>query len=255
MRLSMGTSRSTPCSTACAPRGEEGVRHSAADQDLVHARQKAVDNAELVGDLRAAEHDRIGRLGRREKALEHTHLVGHQPARRRRQDLSEVVDARLLAVHDAEAVGHHHIGELRELLGEGPPLGIVLARLTGVEAKVLEHGDLTVLERRNGLLRGGADGVGREGDRRSEKLAQAGGDGSQRVRGIGLALRPAEVRARDDLRAGLEQRGDRRKRGADPAVVCDGAVGQRHVEVAAHEYALAREIAQRIQGTESHGYT
>ena len=46
-----------------------------------------------------------------------------------RQPLGHVVDRRLLAVHDAEAVGHERVGERGELVGERPALGVVLAGL------------------------------------------------------------------------------------------------------------------------------
>ena len=38
---------------------EEREDHAAADQQLVGLGQQVVDDAELVGDLRAAEHDRV----------------------------------------------------------------------------------------------------------------------------------------------------------------------------------------------------
>ena len=45
------------------------------------------------------------------------------------QRLLELVDARLLAVHDAEAVGDDGVGERRELAGERGALGLVLRGL------------------------------------------------------------------------------------------------------------------------------
>ena len=58
-----------------------------------------------------------------------------------------------------------------------------------------------------------------------------------------LALRPPEVRAEDELRrVALEQELERRQRRADPRVVGDAAVLERHVEVDADEDALARDV-------------
>ena len=61
--------------------------------------------AELVGDLRPAEHHRVGPLGRAGQLLEHLDLGGHQRARVVRQQRGDVVHRGLLAVHHAEAVG------------------------------------------------------------------------------------------------------------------------------------------------------
>ena len=49
----------------------------------------------------------------------------HQAAGGVRQPLRHVVDARLLTVHHAEAVGHVRVGEGSELGGEGPALRVV----------------------------------------------------------------------------------------------------------------------------------
>ena len=76
-----------------------------------------------------------------------------------RQQLRELVDAGLLAVHDAEAVGHERVAERGELLGEGLALRLVLRGLPRVEPEVLEQGDVAVLQPVDGVLRAGADGV------------------------------------------------------------------------------------------------
>ena len=55
--------------------------------------------------------------------------VEHQPAGGVRQPLGDVVDAGLLAVHDAEAVADERVGERGQLVGERAALGVVLAGL------------------------------------------------------------------------------------------------------------------------------
>ena len=85
--------------------------------------------AELVGDLRAAEHDDVGPLGVLGEPAQHVDLGRDQAAHRVRQPLRDVVHAGLLAVHDPEAVGDEGVGERRELVGEGAALGVVLAGL------------------------------------------------------------------------------------------------------------------------------
>ena len=86
-----------------------------------------------------------------------------------------------------------------------------------------------------------ADGVGREGDLGAEQLAEARGGGGQREGRVRGALGAAQVRGDDDPRAGFGERGDRRPDCADAAVVGDRGAVQRHVEVGADEYPLARD--------------
>ena len=129
-----------------ALRLEEGEDHPAADQQRVGLAEQVVDHAELVGDLRAAEHDDVGPLGVLGEPLHHLELGGDQAAHGVRQPLRDVVDRRLLAVHDPEAVGDERVGERGQLVGERAALGVVLAGLAGVEPDVLQHGDLAVGE-------------------------------------------------------------------------------------------------------------
>ena len=75
---------------------------------------------------------------------QHVDLGRDQAAHRVRQPLRDVVDRRLLAVHDAEAVGDEGVGERGELVGERAALGVVLAGLARVEPDVLQHRDLAV---------------------------------------------------------------------------------------------------------------
>jgi hypothetical protein len=124
-------------------------------------------------------------------------------------------------------------------------LGLVLGLLGRLVAHVLQQRDLAVGQGRHGGLRGLADDVAGQLHVDAEQLAEAGGDGSQRVLGVDLALGAAEVGHDDDAGAGVAQRGQRRERGADAAVVGDVLLSvQRDVEVAADEDPLAREIAE-----------
>ena len=74
--------------------------------EAVGLRREVLDDGQLVRHLRAAEHHRVGPLGRAGQLLEHLDLGGHQRARVVRQQRRDVVHRGLLAVHDAEAVGH-----------------------------------------------------------------------------------------------------------------------------------------------------
>ena len=148
-------------------------------------------------------------------------------------------------MHDPEAVGDERVGETGELVGERAAHVVVLARLAVVEADVLEHGDLPVLERLDGGVRALADGVGRERDLLPEQLTEALGNRLQRVRRVRRPVGPAEVRDHEDARAGVGELPDRGDAGPDPAVVGDPAATfwsvQRHVEVRPDEHPLAAD--------------
>jgi hypothetical protein len=207
-----------------------------------------VDDAELVGDLGAAQDHDIGPLGVAREPLHHVELGGDQAPHGVREPLRDVVDRRVLAVHRAEAVGHVCVGKLGELVRELTPLGVVLAGLAGVEADVLEHGDLPVLEAPDGLAGRVAHGVGGERDVEAEQLAEAYGDRPQRVAVLRLALRPAQVRGHDHPGAGLGQGLDGRDAGPDPAVVGDLRAVQGHVEVRPDQDPFSRDALQELWG-------
>ena len=147
--------------------------------------------------------------------LQDADLGGDQVAGGVRQPGREVEHRGVLAVHGAEAVADVHVGELGELVGEGAALGVVLGGLAGVEAEVLEDGDLAVGEARDDGLGGLADGVGREGDLGAEQFAEPRGGRGERERRVRGALGAAQVRGDDDARARLGELGDRsaRRRG------------------------------------------
>ena len=213
-----------------ALRLEEREDHAAADQELVGLLEQVVDDAELVGDLRAAEDDDVGTLRIDGEPSQHVDLLGDQVAHRRGQPQRDVVDRRLLAVHDAEPVGDERVGQLRELVGERAAHVVVLAGLTLVEADVLEHGDLAVLECLDGGSGALADGVGRERDVLAEQLTEALGHRLEGVRRLRRALGPPEVGDHDDPGSRVGQPLDRGRAGADPAVIgdrCDPRPGER----------------------------
>ncbi len=168
-----------------ALRREEGEQHAAADEQTVDPRQQVRDDAELVGHLGAAEHDRVRALRVLGEAVQHVELGLDQQSRRGRQDLGELVDAGLLAVHDAEAVGDERVAEGRELLREGAALGVVLRGLSRVEPQVLQHEHAAGLQGGDGLLRRRADRVRRERDRLAEQLASRVATGARLYCGSG----------------------------------------------------------------------
>ena len=148
------------------------------------------------------------------------------------------------AVRGAERVVHVRLAERGQLLAER---GIVLL-LALVEAQVLHHQHVAVAQRRG--LRAGvvAHRVGGEHHGLAHKLGELLGGGTQRERLLeALAGRTAEMAHEDDARAVVDELLDGGQRRADARVVGDGAVLHRHVEVDAHEHALAARV-QLVDG-------
>ncbi len=121
-----------------ALRAEEREAHRAADQHAVGELEEAVDHADLVGHLRAAEHrdERARRV--LEDLAERLDLALEQPAGGAREQVRDALGARVRAVRGAERVVDVDVGELGERACE---LRVVLG-LAGLEADVLEHQDL-----------------------------------------------------------------------------------------------------------------
>ena len=237
-----------------ALRREEGEHHAAADEEPVDARQEVLDDAELVADLGSAEDDRVRALGVLGEAVEDLDLLLDEEAGRGRQDLGELVDARLLAVHDAEAVRHERVAEFGELRGERAALRLVLRRLARVEPQVLDDRDVAVLEGRRRpraadsptVSRANATGLPSSSESRwatGSRLYFGSGAPSGRPR-----CEQTTTRAPWLMRA-LSVGRDARTR---PSSVMT-AVLQGDVEVTADDDALACERTQRIEGAQSHG--
>ena len=180
-----------------------------------------------------------------------------------RQPLRHVVDAGVLAVHGTEAVAHVVIAEQRELAGELAAGRVILAGLGGLEADVLQQGDVAVGEL--GHDPGGVrpDHVGGEGDGPAEQLAEPRcdrpqGRAARGPLGIVRALGPAQVRHDDHPGPAVDQLLDRRQARPDPAVVGDARllrIGQvqRHVQVSPQQYPAAadREVLDALHRYDS----
>jgi hypothetical protein len=106
-------------------------------------------------------------------------------------------------VHDAEAVGDESVAERGELLGEGATLGVVLRGLPGVEAQVLDDGDVAVLEGAP-VLRG-LPTVSRANATGLPSSSEALSDRLEAVLRVGRAVGATEVGARDDARALVDE--------------------------------------------------
>ena len=100
-----------------------------------------------------------------------------------------------------------------------------------------------------GLERGGslssslAVGIGDEGDVQTGELGELLGNGSERERRLrAVALGAAEVAHEDDLGVVVNEVLDGGDGGLDARGIAHDAIGHRHVEVHAHEDALAVDI-------------
>ena len=223
---------------------EEGEHHAAADEQLVGLAEQVVDDAELVGDLRAAEDHDVGPRGVDGQPAQHVDLGGHQAAHRGRQPQRHVVHGGLLAVHHPEPVGDERVGQVGQLPGERRPDLVVLAGLAAVEADVLQHRDLAVLEPGHRLVGALPHRVGGEGDVLAEQLTEPLGHRPQGVLRVGRAVGTAQVGDHDDAGALVGERLDRRHAGLDPPLVGDRAPVERDVQVRADQDPLAPDVAQ-----------
>ncbi len=140
----------------------------------------------------------------------------------------------------AEGVVHVDIDLAGQLSGEvHVPLLLAL-----VEAHIFQHQHLARLQGLLLRLHLSADAVGgHEHLVIGQQLLQALGGGCQAELGLGAALGPAQVRGQHQRRAVLQQIADGRHGALDAGVVGDVALAvQRHVEVHAHEDALALHV-------------
>ena len=206
----------------------------------------------LSDDLGAAEHDGIRALGVLGEALEHVDLGATQSADGVRQQAGDVVDRRLLAVHDAEAVGDEDVGERGERVGELGPLLVGLGGLARVEPEVLQQDDVT--RRPAAATAAWADSptvsVAKATSRPSSSPSRFATGASEYLSSGAPLGRPrwAQTTTR---RARLGEGLDRRDGRLDAAVVGDRLPVQRDVEVGPDEYPLAAQVAVRQEVGES----
>ena len=216
---------------------EERVGHGAADEHRVRDGEHVPDEADLVGDLEAAQHDdeRTRRVA--EQTPEDLDLLGHEQAGHRGYVVRDALRGGVRPVRGAERVVDVHVAERRQL----PRELSVVARLLRVETQVLEQEHVARPQRGRRLRGRGADTVVRGRDGAAEQLREA-----RRHRGHAqlvhhLPFGTAEVGHEHQRAPLVDQVLDGRQGGADARVVDDVTARERDVEVDAHEHALARE--------------
>lgn len=214
---------------------EEGEHHAATDEEAVRLAEQLVNDGEFVGDLGTPERYDVGPLDVLGELLQDTYLGGDEVAGVVRQARREVVHGGVLAVDRAEAVADVDVREGGQPVGELAALGVVLGGLAGVEAQVLDDGDVAVVEARDHGRGGFADRVGRERHAPAQEFTQARGGGGEGEGGVRGALGAAQVGGDDDLGARVREGLHGGQHGADTAVVGDGAAVERDVQVGADE--------------------
>ena len=179
-------------------RGEERVRHRAADHQDVDAFEERLDDGDLVADLRTAEHGDVRLVGRAHDLAERRDLLlEEKPAPAVAKELRQPVHARVRAVHGAEGVVDVDVRQLGELTTER----FVVLLFFRVEAEVLEQADVASAQVVDDLLGRVADAVFGQGHVLAEELGETRGGGLEAQPGIGPLLRPAEVARADEPRA------------------------------------------------------
>ena len=109
-----------------------------------------------------------------------------------------------------------------------------------MEAQVLEQQDLAILQARHRVLGRRAHGVAGELHLRAQQAREHLGHGGQAHVGHDLAVGTAQVRHQDDLRALVAQVLDGGQRLLEALVALHHPILEGHVEVDAHDHALAR---------------
>ena len=136
----------------CGLSVEEGVCHSAADDDRVRLLEQVVDNADLIGDFRATDDgDKrlVGAFSRLRAAVSQcfAHVgeffLHEQTCGGMRDEAGDAFGRGVGAVGGSEGVVHVDVAEAGELLGEG---GDHSPSSLGVKAEVLEKERLAGFE-------------------------------------------------------------------------------------------------------------
>ena len=229
---------------------EEGVGHGAADDEAVDPPDQVGEDRELGRDLGAADDGDDRPLGRLQCLAERLQLRLHEAPCRTRQALRQGGGGGVGAMRGREGVVDVKIGECGEGIGEGR----IVRLLARVEAQVLQQRHVAGRERSCCGLRLLADAIGDESHRAAaQRLRKRFGEGTERHRRHGLALRPAKVRSDDDLRPTLCEFCERRRHSVDPRGVADCALPHRHVQVHPHEDALAGDLDIVERAERGHG--
>ena len=219
---------------------QEGIRHTAADDNGVGLFQEIVDDRNLIGNLCTAEHRNKGAL-RVVKGLTHDgEFLIHQQAGISRQIRGNSRRGGMSAVNRTECIGNKQIRHVSQGLSK---ICAVLL-LANVKTEVFQKHDLTRLKCRGLRLGIFADDVAGEDHFLPEQFGKALGNRSKRQLCLPLALGFPKVGAGNHRCAVIEQITNGGKSGNNPFVAGDftGFLVLRHVEVAAEQDLFAFDV-------------
>ena len=215
------------------------MRHAAADDDCVNLVDHVADDADLVGDLRAADDGDERTLRVLERLADVVDLFLHQEASDRLEVLRNACIRSMRTMGHAECVIDSDISERCELLCE---LGVVLL-LFLVITEVLEQQDFARLQSLCLFLSLGADAVGSPLHVALQELGEVFDEvlrGELRLARLG---RTADVAGEHESCTVVEQVVQRRQRADHARVVRDVLVLiERNVVVHADEDFLALDV-------------
>ena len=162
---------------------EEGEDHAAADQQLVGLAEQVVDHAELVGDLRAAEHHDVRPRGVDGEPAQHVDLArprGH-PWLTGSRSATSYTEAclRCTTPKPSETKRVGEVGQLRRRTTPRTSSSLLVS--PALKRTFSSTATWPSLERRDGLGRAVPHRVGGEGDVVAEQLAEPLGHRPQRV--------------------------------------------------------------------------
>ncbi len=213
----------------------------------IDVREQIAEKIELGGDLGAADDGRDRTLRCVQRFLQRFELLLHGAAGIGGEEMGDRFDGGMRPVRDREGVIDIDVAEPREPGGKG---GIVLF-FALVEAGILQAQNVAGLHRRDGFFGDVADAIVGKCDRPADDARDRGDDRLQRFLRI-AAFRPAVMRQQDHLAAAVGDFDNGRRVAFDARYVRHLAVLHRHVEVDAHEHALALYVGV-VESAKAHG--
>lgn len=174
---------------------KESISHAAADDKGIDLIEEVVDDADLVGDLCAAEDSDEGSLRILKSAAHELDFLLDEEAADCRQIVGNAGRGGVSSVSRTESVVYIDIRKGGKSLRE---CGIVLG-LFCVETHVLKEHDFAVLEISGKLFCAVADNILSHLDILTEKLGKSCGYGSKGELGLELTLGSAQMGAKDNL--------------------------------------------------------
>jgi hypothetical protein len=197
-----------------AERLEKGEDHPAADEEEVRGAEEVADDPQLVGDLRPAEHDGIRALGVLGEPLEHVGpLPRPAPTDHAGEESRDVVDRRLLGgARRRTRRRRRHRPRAASCSANAPAARPRPCSFPPIEPEVFQEDDVAGIgpvDRRGGRL---THGVGGEGDRMVEQLAEPLATGASEYLSSGAPLGRPRWAHTTTTGTGLGESVDRRDR-------------------------------------------